>query len=218
MSLRTYKYSFSLVLTLLVIGVVHAQDTTKTRSVSLGLDLSRAVYKIMEPTRLEVELLADVEILEDIFLMTEFGYGRMDLEKDRYEYHSEGYFLRLGADYNILNNEHAWYSEMVHLGVRFGYSRLEQEVPNALIRDSFWGERSFSLPGEIQQAFWIGFVGGIRAELFPHFMIGWSIRGRVMLSKLTDEQLTPVLVPGYGKGIKTSTFGVTYSVHYRIPF
>ncbi len=218
MLLRTFKYSFSLVFLFVSFHPGAAQDTIRTRGVSFGVDLSRAVYKIMEPERLEIDFLADVEIMEDIFLMTGFGYAQMNLDREEYTYSSEGYFLRIGADYNILNNEKAWYSEMIHLGVRIGYSRLEHEVPGAVIHDSFWGNRSFSLPRETQQALWIGFAGGIRAELFPNFMIGWSIRGRVMLSKLTEETLTPVLVPGYGKGIKTSTFGVTYSVHYRIPF
>jgi hypothetical protein len=47
--------------------------------------------------------------------------------------------------------------------------------------------------------------------------MSWSVRYRILINPSMDPQITPLVIPGYGKGTMNRVLGFTYTVAYKIP-
>jgi hypothetical protein len=65
---------------------------------------------------------------------------------------------------------------------------------------------------------WVEIGTGVKVEVFKNIYLGWSLRGRMLLSKTMGQNgVFPYIIPGYGQGENSSNFGVNYSIYYQIP-
>ncbi|MGD2035067.1 MAG: DUF6048 family protein [Bacteroidales bacterium] len=220
---RTLKYSFSLLLLLLVPGTLFAQDEQKQEKVRIkgpriGFDLSRLTLYYFEPERTAYEFSLDYEIKRNFYPVIEFGLQNIKLEKPIYNYYSDGYYARFGLDYNFQKGLAADQYEMVFFGFRYGFSGQNHSADNITIADDYWGDFTVtSVPETKLYGHWIELTGGIRAELFRNIFIGWSVRGKLLLYKTRDREIDPYYIHGFGKGDKRVSLGFTYSIFYRLP-
>jgi hypothetical protein len=58
----------------------------------------------------------------------------------------------------------------------------------------------------------------VRAEIFDHFSIGWSISLRMLIYSGTGKDLKAVYIPGFGNVAKTITTGLNYYIVWNIPY
>jgi hypothetical protein len=58
----------------------------------------------------------------------------------------------------------------------------------------------------------------MRAEIFPHFSMGWSISLRMLLHTGSASDLKPIYFPGYGNVVKRFSTGFSYYLVWNIPF
>jgi hypothetical protein len=75
------------------------------------------------------------------------------------------------------------------------------------------GETSQPVP----KGHWVELAAGIRAELVSNVFMGWSLRYRILLNPGMDPLVAPQLVPGFGSGGSNRSFGISYSLSYKIP-
>lgn len=214
---KTYVFIFSLFI-LFVFSIPVFSQTEKTHSLRLGIDISRFSLLLLNPERKAVEVSADIELKKNLFPTIEIGFNNIHLTKDSlYQYTSNGKYYRIGVDYNLLRPKNIHDKEMFLLGIRYGFSFFNNQINDIIIQDNYWGDFNGNISQKSFHAQWAELVGGIRAEVFKNFYIGWSLRGRFLLHKTKDKQATTYWIPGYGKGDAKSAIGFNYSLLYRIP-
>jgi hypothetical protein len=189
----------------------------RTYGLRLGFDISRIPLYLMDPAIYGFEFSADYEAAENLYPVIEFGFNSLSLERENYDYYSNGNYFRLGADYNILKLDARDQYEMAFIGVRYAYSSFTYNADDIHITESYWGDYSGLVPETLIKAHWIEFTLGLRAEIFKNIFMGWSFRGRIMLSSNKSSNIDPYNIPGYGKGKNNTSAGFNYSVYYKIP-
>lgn len=220
---RISGYIFSILLALFTIFPALSQEQEVKEKVRIkgprfGFDLSRLTLYYFEPERTAYEFSLDYEIKRNYYPVVEFGLQEVDLEESNYNYQSEGYYLRIGMDYNFQKNYSVDQYEMVFFGFRYGFSGQRHSADNIIIENDYWGDYfAESVPVSKFYGHWLELAGGIRAELFRNVFIGWSFRGRLMLYKSKKPAMEPYYVPGFGKGSKRVALGFNYSIYYKIP-
>ncbi len=217
------RYIFSIIFVLITIlpgfsQEEKAKEKFRIKGPRFGFDLSRLTLYYFEPERTVFEFSLDYEIKRNYYPVVEFGLQEINLEKPTYNYQSEGYYIRLGMDYNFQKNLSIDQYEMVFFGFRYGFSSQNHSADNIIIENEYWGDYfAESVPQSTFYGHWIELAGGIRAELFRNVFIGWSVRGRLMLVKSKKPIMQSYYIPGFGKGSKRVSLGFNYSIYFRIP-
>jgi hypothetical protein len=214
---KTSKYFFSALLLCLVSCSLYSQSY-RVKGLRLGVDVSRFSLYYVDPDREAYEFSADFEVKKDIYLTAEYGMQTVKLEKDFFNYYSEGNYFRVGADRNFLKSDNPENYEMAFLGIRYGFSNLNHSATNIIIPGNYWGNTGeINITENSYTTHWMEIAGGIRAELFRNVFIGWSVRARIRLAHTKDQYMDPYNIPGYGNGSKKGNVGFNFSLYYKIP-
>jgi hypothetical protein len=215
---RMYRFCFSCFFSVLLFFGVSAQEG-RIKGIRIGYDLSRLALLYFEPERKAFEISGDFEVKQNFYAVAEYGQQKVDIENTDFIYASEGFYTRIGMDYNFSKTRmDVNRYEMVFGGIRYGFANYSHQSTNIVLPENYWGtESSGDLPAVDMNAHWVELVAGIRGELFKNFFIGWSFRGRIMIWQKDDELTYPYNIPGFGRGNKKAQMGFNYSVYYRIP-
>ena len=218
-------YIFSVLLALSSLTGVYSQEgeepvteIERTKGLRIGYDLSRFTLYYFEPERTAYEISLDFELKRNFYPVVEFGWQNIDMEDSTFNYLSDGYYFRIGMDFNLQKNQRADQYEMVFFGMRYGFSKQTHSAENIVITDSYWGDfAAEAVPESAFYGHWIELVGGIRAELFKNFFVGWSVRARILVAKSKNTAMEAYHIPGFGKTENRLGIGFNYSVYYKIP-
>jgi hypothetical protein len=210
-------YIFNWIVLLFLVQTVNGQDTLRTYGPRIGVDLARFVYFFTDPPETGAEASLDLEIYKNIFPVFELGYSALSDSLDDVKYASEGAYARLGLDYNVLPITDRSIHHSITLGFRYATSIFNHRAENITIPSNYWGEYHIDTYENSLNGHWLELVGGIKAEVLPNFFLGWYVRYKILLNPGMDPQVTPLMIPGYGKGTENRVFGFTYSISYKIP-
>jgi hypothetical protein len=164
-------------------------------------------------------LSVDYELQQDIYPAVELGYQHVKISRENYQYISNGIFARVGADVNLLNyDKQVDVYEMLYVGGRYGISFFDQQAENIYVPGSYWGDfTDGKTDTQKVNAHWFSLVGGMRAEVFRNFFMGWSVFMNIRFFQSGAEGMVPYNIPGFGKGANRVTVSFNYSLSYRIP-
>ena len=182
-----------------------------------GFDISRIAMPFLEKGRVEYDGSVDLRINKDLYPVIEVGWGDFETEEMNFSYRSTGFSLRAGIDKNYLKKDNVNEMGMFFAGFRYGVSFFKHEAPDLEISEPYWGDFSGTVPVKNLNAHWLEFTTGIRAKIFNNIYLGWSLRGRLLLFKSDDINMSPNYIPGYGKVDGRNNLGFRYSVFYQLP-
>jgi len=208
---------FSLLLVFGSLQPMKGQDTLRTYGPTLGLDLARFVYYFSDPAIYGAEASVDVELFNRFYPVFELGYGNLSDSISTSDYNSQGIYGRLGLDYNVLPPKDRSVHHSISLGLRYGTAVFQHKASNILVPSDYWGDFLIDDYENTLNAHWLEIAGGLRAEVLPNLFLGWSVRYRILLNPDLDPQVSPLLIPGYGKGTENRTIGISYTLAYKIP-
>ena len=214
-------YSFLLLTLLLLTSTRQSQaQQQRIRGPRLGVDVSGLAWHYAEPGQLSVAVSMDMEVMPAIYAAVEAGRLRVNREQQIFRYQAQGYYAKIGADYNFMQQKlsGATRYDMIYGGLRFGAASFSHHADRVNIENGYWG----TYPGEslseyTMQAYWTELVAGIRVEALKNIFLGWSIRGQLMLSNDKDPRMNSWMIPGFGKNTGSTSLSFTYSIAYRIP-
>lgn len=209
------KAAFLLVI-LVFVAELSAQDTLRTYGPRFGIDLARFLFLFADPAQRGAEASVDFEIYKNLYPVFEAGYNSMDDKEELFDYSSGGTYGRIGLDYNILPAKKRDFQNSITVGFRYGMSVFNHSSENILIR-GYWGDYKPEAYENKLTGHWIEMVLGVKTELFSNFFMGWSVRYKILLNPDMDPLLIPELIPGYGTGGESGVFGFSYSLFYMIP-
>lgn len=214
--MRIFRYTFSL----FMFAWLTAGAQTNGHGIGglrFGFDISRIAMPFLEKGRVEYDGSVDLRINKDLYPVIEVGWGDFETEEMNFSYRSTGYFLRAGIDKNYLKKDNLNEMGIFFAGFRYGVSFFKHEAPDLKISDPYWGDFSGAIPVKSLNAHWLEFTTGIRAKIFNNIYLGWSLRGRLLLFKSDDINMSPNYIPGYGKVDGGNNLGFRYSVFYKLP-
>lgn len=216
---RTLKYFLNLLVLFVLLLPLNAQDGMRVRGPRISYDLGSLALLYFDPDRMVYTISVDYEIKQDIYAVIDLGYQQVNINRDNYKYSSSGMFTRLGADVNLLNyDKQVDVYEMMYVGGRYGFSLFNQQAQNISIPDPYWGDFS---DGQIKKynlnAHWISLVGGMKAEVFRNFFMGWSVYLNIRFYTSGGKDFETYNIPGFGKGGNRATATFNYTISYRIP-
>jgi len=196
---------------------VSGKDTLRTYGPRIGIDLAPFIYYFTEPRIVGAELSVDFEIYKNLYPVLELGYSSTSESKETFDYESAGNYARVGIDYNVLPVKDRSEHHVMTVGFRYGISLFKHNSENVLINSDYWGDYISEPYENSLRGHWIELVGGIKVEVVSNLYMGWLLRYKFLLNQNMDPVMIPALIPGYGNGANTSTFGFSYSIFYMIP-
>ena len=192
-------------------------DTVWRPSVTAGMEVTGLGRELLEPGSRQWEWSLSLEWREDWFATLEAGMLNTAIDRVTHNYFADGWFVRAGADYNLLKRDEKNLHDLILLIFRYGYGRLNHESTRIIITDPYWGSYETALPLETFQAHWLELGVGIKARITGPLYMGWSIRTRLMLTRTQDLQMDPYKLGGFGKLENNPTVGIRYSLFFKIP-
>lgn len=196
---------------------VSGQDTLRTYGPEIGVDISGLAHLFASPPRFGAGANLSLGITPDLYPAIELGYSGMSDSVDGSAYSSAGMYGRIGLDYNILPLSDPSVHHRVYFGFRYALSVFRHQAENIRIPGEYWGDYVIEQYENSLQAHWLELVGGVRAEVLPNFFMGWSVRYAILLNPDMDPQITPLMIPGFGKGTENRALLFTYTLAYKIP-
>ncbi len=193
------------------------QDTLRTYGPRFGIDLARFIFILADPSEIGAEASVDMEIYRNLYPVFELGYSSISEEEDLFSYSAGGMYARAGIDYNLLKLKDRSQHHTITFGARYGLSVFSHQAENIYILNDYWGDVANRSYEQELKGHWAELVGGIRAELLPNLFLAWSLRYKILLNPDMDPRVTPQLIPGFGTGGQNRSFGMTYSIQYKIP-
>lgn len=190
---------------------ISAQKTGDfTKNVEFGMDVSKYASLLFNRNRVENEFYSRVFISEKVGLGIEIGNSVSTLQKNNYDYHVNGYYLKTGTDYMLVQNK----SDVVFIGFRYGYSNFRRAFQNIIIPGIDKGYNTSTEPYKIN-AHWLEGLIGMNVSVFKNIFLGWTIRGKLYVTNNQDPVSNPLYVPGFGKKTRKLGAGFTYYAIYR---
>jgi hypothetical protein len=216
---RTFAYFISVLLILISsLDQVHAQDTILIPlKIKVGLEVSSPVTYFIEKKNLNAEGYIAADINEKVSVVFGAGYLNFKYSQYNYEYLNKGIFIRPGVDFNLLKPEKSLGKYWAGIGLRYGLSLFNSEVPS-FQQENYWGTTSSSIARKTNWGHFIEVSPGVRAEIFRNFSMGWTISMRMLLYTGTGKELRPIYFPGFGNGGKTISTGLNYFIVWNIPY
>ena len=186
----------------------------------VGVDVSGMASKAFGSDAFSSEISIHANLKNRFFPVVEIGYGKTDTtgEETNIHYQTSAPFFRVGMDYNVFYKK-PHLPGYFTVGLRYGFSSFTYDMQSPDLVDPNWGHTSIPVTyNDVKSnAGWLELVLGMKTQVYKDFYMGFTVRYRARQSMKKHENTEPYYIPGYGRG-KTSNFGITYSLSYRLPF
>ncbi len=180
-----------------------------------GANIGRFSDYLFKPDRVSYEGSFDFNLNHKYFGLIEAGYAKVDILKDNYHYKSDGYFYKIGFEYNMLKKQP---TDFLGVGIKFGVSNFSHSASDVVISIDHWGDFDYTQAQIDDKMYWAEATLGVKGELFKNIYFGWSALVKVRLSGASDYNFQAYNVPGFGNSSKSLRLGANYYIYYQIPF
>ena len=207
------------------VGVFAQEDEEETEArislfqgVMIEVDVFSAVMSAVNRETYSFEANMRINLGERYFPVVEVGFaGANKISIHDYGFRTDGFFARIGLDYNMLqpNTETTSIRRYFFIGGRYGFSPFSYDVTNVLINNEFWGENAIrNFYGETTTKHWFEAVAGLRVEVLNNIYMGWSARLRMQLNRNRIGEISPWFIPGIGIQ-NAGNWGFQYTIGYK---
>ena len=219
------KYIFSLIcLCFSLQGMTQVQDTIKQKErygVRVGVDLHRLTKSFYDKDYQGIEFVGDYRLSQKFYLAGELGNEDKTVDDDRFNFTTKGTYFKVGFDYNSYEN---WLDmeNMIYVGMRYGVSSFNHTLNTYSIYDptNYYGLTTLESGEKFEglNASWIEVVGGLKAEVFSNFYVGFSVRLNYLVSNKKPSNFDNLFIPGYNRTYDGKFgAGFNYTVSYMVP-
>ncbi len=184
----------------------------------LGINGSRIIQSGISDFRTSYEGMAEID-LHKYFIVFEGGYEIND-RKESFNYRSEGSFIRVGIDQDLI--PYNIHRSVLSFGVRYAFASFEDRI--SIPVNGLTGPITYREENQNLSATWFEMTLGLRAHVFKNITMGYQIRGKFFKALQGEGELETVDIPGFGrhkkngKEILRGTVGFDYYIYWTIPF
>jgi hypothetical protein len=190
------------------------------KGVRIGIDNSKLIFPlIFKGERIGFEATADMHVKGDFFAVAEAGWLNVNLNRSNFHYRQNGFYGKIGVDYNLLKSRRPFSNDIVYAGARYGFSTFNQQANRVLIPGHFWEDATNqTIPKNHMNVHTLEMLLGVKAEVLKNLYISFTFRGKFLLNSPNGKHSTPYLIPGYGFGNSSFVVGINHYVSYNINF
>lgn len=193
------------------------QDSLKVkpqRHLSLGVDILNAGLSFFSDQK-TYQAFASYNINKKIHVVADAGFGKNTYEKNGYDAEASGVFVKAGAIYMMVRDPKNDYDGF-YAGPKLGASFYKQEYHKVPVRGFEAGDYFVSFPASNQTAVWLEASLGGRVQLFKsNFFVDVQLQPRYLLFSTKQEDIKPMIVPGFGKSSTGFNLGYAWNIAYR---
>ncbi len=195
------------------------QDSVKTPwkyepNFMVGIDVLNAGVGAFSDRKLFQGFISS-KVKNNIHAVAELGFEKNIYQKNGYDVLADGPFLKLGAFYmlatdkeNVLNGFYA--------GGKLAASFYNEEFKAVPVRGFGGSETSVAFPAASQSSYWVEATIGGRVQLFESpFYIDVNIQPKYLAYSTKQEDIKPMIVPGFGKSSAKFNVGFSWNIAYQ---
>lgn len=181
--------------------------------IRVGFDIAGPIYNAFEPSISNFEGMADIDIGK-FFAVVEMGKGEYRYNETISNYSNTGFFYRGGVDVNMTAKDPNL--NILFFGLRYATASFSESLIGELSSIS-WGNSTIDLEQQNSRANWVEMNIGVRVRIWKSFFTGYAIRFKLFKHNTYNEgKFETYFIPGYGLASKTSNWGISYYLQYRI--
>ena len=216
MKTKLICFCFFSLLPLMAVAQV-SEDSVKWRyepNFMVGADVLNAGIAFFSERKLYQGFVSS-KIRKNLLATADAGFDRNVYRKNGYDAEAKGPFVKLGAAYMIVedpeNTDNGFY-----MGGKIAASFYRQHYQAVPVRGYAGSNSSVSFPAGSESSYWIeGNIGG-RVELFDsNFFIDMNVQPRYLIASTKQEELQPMIVPGFGKSSTKFGIGFMWNIAYK---
>jgi len=161
------------------------------------------------------QFFASTEVKPKAHLVMEVGYEENKYDKNAYDVVADGNFIKAGMLY-MFNTEVEDRQNGFYIGGKLATSFYWQYIMSIPIRGPIGiGNSEISLSKSPQSAYWIdASVGGRVRILGTNFFIDAQIQPKYLIFSTKQENITPMVIPGFGVDAGAFKLGFMWSLAY----
>lgn len=194
------------------------QDSIKTKwkyepNFMVGVDVLNAGIGVFSDRKLFQGFVSS-RISENVHGVAEAGFEKNIYQKNGYDASVDGPFLKLGAFYMLANDKENQLNGF-YAGGKLAGSFYNQEYKAVPVRGYGGSETSVAFPASTQSSYWIEATVGGRVQLFDSpFYIDVTAQPKYLLFSTTQDDVKPMIVPGFGKSSAKFNVGFSWNIAY----
>ena len=182
--------------------------------IRIGYDLIGPLQNGISRSRGGWELVGEVD-LNKFFAVVEYGNEHFDYGDSSYHYRSSGNYLRLGFDYNMIPRD--LFGSELFFGFRYAASRFDEKLSGET-NIYQWGAAYMNDENKQLKGSWIEFTAGMKAQVWKHLYMGYTLRLKVAPGIKGDQNLETYRMPGYGLPARPNFWGINYYAAWKFDF
>ena len=185
----------------------------------IGIDLGGPITMLIDSNHKLFKGNFDARVYKKYFVSGEFGYEKYSSITENLKYTSDGTFVMVGGDYDMLGYTPGR-NDLMAFGVRYGLATMDQTVDEYRIQNGYWQNDSYIGNIETQRAYahWINVRIGLKVEVLHNFYLGLSGGVNFLFYDTNLENFDNLYIPGFGENKNNKSFVFNYTVMYLIPF
>lgn len=212
----------SLICSLFAVGSFSAQETQEAEKPKwkyepnfiVGVDLLNAGVSFFSDRQLFQGFVSS-RIKDNFHGIVDLGVDKNIYQNNGYDAKANGTFVKIGAFYMLARDRENDFNGFYGGGKLAGafYTQEYMAIP---VRGFGGSSSSVSMPSSSQTSFWIeGNLGG-RVQLFEsNFYIDVSMQPRYLLVPGKQDDVVPMIVPGFGRSSNSFTMGFAWNIAYK---
>jgi len=154
-------------------------------------------------------------IRKNIHAVAEAGFEKNIYQKNNFDAEASGAFLKLGAVYMLAQDSENPFNGF-YGGGKIAGSMYKQEYFAVPVRGFEGGDYTESFPESSQSSYWLEASIGGRVQLFEsNFFIDVNVQPRYLVFTTKQEDIYPMIVPGFGKSSTKFNVGFAWNIAYR---
>lgn len=155
------------------------------------------------------------KITNNIHGVIEAGFESNIYNKNSYDAKASGPFLKLGAFYMLAKDPQNEFNGF-YAGGKIAGTFYTQEYMAVPVRGFGGSSSSIAFPSSTQSSYWMeGTIGG-RVQLFEsNFYIDVNLQPRYLVFTTKQDDIQPMIVPGFGKSSSKFGMGFAWNVAYK---
>lgn len=155
------------------------------------------------------------KIRGNVHAIAEAGFEKNIYQKNGYDAKASGPFVKLGAFYMLAKDAENEFNGF-YAGGKVAGSFYNQEYMAVPVRGFGGSSSSEAFPSSSQSSFWLeGAIGG-RVQLFSsNFYIDVNLQPRYMVYTSKQDDISPMIVPGFGKSSSKFNMGFAWNIAYK---
>ncbi|MCW4452889.1 DUF6048 family protein [Kaistella sp. BT6-1-3] len=195
-----------------------APDTLQTKgkyepNLMVGIDVLNAGIGVFSDRQLFQGFVSS-RVSKNIHAVAEAGYEKNIYRKNGYDATANGPFLKLGAFYMLAKDKENELNGF-YAGAKAAGSFYNQEYKAVPVRGYAGSDTTVAFPASSQSSYWLEAAVGGRVQLFESpFYIDVNIQPRYLLFSTTQDDIKPMIVPGFGKSSAKFNVGFAWNIAY----